>query len=49
MDPGRAYARRDCAGVRLRWTCRDGRLAAHPKVVDLRIAGWSACLVVRSE
>eukprot|EP00731_Ephydatia_muelleri_P005073 Em0002g1249a len=46
MDPGRAYARRDCAGVKLRWTWRNGRLAANPKVVDLRVAGWSACLAV---
>ncbi|KAL5509577.1 hypothetical protein EMCRGX_G004969 [Ephydatia muelleri] len=46
MDPGRAYARRDCAGVRLRWTWRNGRLAANPKVVDLRVAGWSVCLAV---
>ena len=46
MNPGRAYARRDCAGVRLRWTWRNGRLAANPKVVDLRVAGWSACLAV---
>ena len=43
MDPGRAYARRDYAGVKLRWTWRNGRLAAHP---DLRVAGWSACLAV---
>ena len=25
---------------------RNGRLAANPKVVDLRVAGWSACLAV---
>ena len=46
MDPGRAYVRCDCAGVKLRWTWRNGRLAAHPKVVHLRVAGWSACLAV---
>ena len=46
MDPGRAYARRDCAGVKLRWTWRNGRLATNPKVVDLRVAGWSVCLAV---
>ena len=32
--------------LRLRWTWRNGRLAANPKVVDLRVAGWSACLAV---
>ena len=32
--------------MKLRWTWRDGRLAAHPKVVDLRVAGSSASVAV---
>ena len=47
MDPGRAYVRRDWAGVKLRWTWRDGRLAAHPKEVELRVAGSSASVAAQ--
>ena len=44
---GRSRARdQNSAGGKLRWTWRNGRLAAHPKVVDLRVAGSSASLAV---
>ena len=46
MDPGIVYVRCDWADMKLRWTWRDRRLAAHPKVVDLRVAGWILSLAV---
>ena len=42
MDPGRAYVRRDWGRCEAEVDLERRRLAAHPKVVDLRVASSSA-------
>ena len=43
---GDPWIQEECTCVVTGQIWRNERLAAHPKVVDLRVAGWSPCLAV---